>query len=74
MFSGTYQDSADTQNLLELLFIRFQVWNRARNLFETLLKKIKERRLLSINFCGMLLYRAGSEGFCLGLFRNPAPC
>lgn len=41
MFSGTYQDSADTQNLLELLFMRFEVWNRARNLFETRMKKIK---------------------------------
>lgn len=37
-------------------------------------KKIKERTLLSIKFCGMLLYRAGSEGLCWVLFRNPASC
>lgn len=34
-------------------------------------KKIKERRSLSIKWCGMLLSGAGSEGLCWALFRNP---
>lgn len=41
MFLGTYEDSADPQNLLEmkcsLCFLK--VWNGARNVFETLVKK-----------------------------------
>lgn len=41
MFLGTYEDSADAQNLLEmrssLCFLK--IWNGARNLFETLVKK-----------------------------------
>lgn len=37
-------------------------------------KKIKERRLPSIKFCGKLLSRAYSEGLWWVLFRNPASC